>query len=374
MGADESGSKGQGGRGRWVGCESACAGCERLQRELEATEQELQAAQREVRERDSQLRQTERQLSAEQTRTADLQAQLADLQRSVFGRKSESAPDRKKASGGQDSAADGPDFSPSAAEPAADDPETDRRRRGRQPGSPTPPREKHPDLPVTEERLDVPAEQRRCPGCDTPYVPAGYKISRLFEIDWQALARELLRLRYRPACDCPEAQPVIAEPAPRLGSSQLGISVWAWCLVQVYALFRTQASVARDLLAIGMRVPQSTLSAGLRRLSRLFEPLEAAIARYQSEQAVAQADETSWPVQYIAGADSNKDPPPRDSKKPKYWLWICLAANTVRMRILPTRGADSAAELLGGLGRHGPVILMCDRYSAYKAFARLFPD
>ena len=132
--------------------------------------------------------------------------------------------------------------------------------------------------------------------------------------------------------------------------------------------------MARDLLAIGLRLPQSTLSAGLRRLSRLFEPLEAAIARYQSEQAVAQADETSWPVQYIAGADSNKDPPPRGSKKPKYWLWICLAANTVRMRILPTRGADSAAELLDGLGRHGPVILMCDRYSAYKAFARLCPD
>ena len=32
---------------------------------------------------------------------------------------------------------------------------------------------------------------------------------------------------------------------------------------------------------------KSTLSAGLRRLSRLLEPLEAAIARYQSEQAVA---------------------------------------------------------------------------------------
>ena len=79
-------------------------------------------------------------------------------------------------------------------------------------------------------------------------------------------------------------------------------------------------------------------------------------------------------MQYIAGADSNKDPPPRGSQKPKYWLWICLAANTVRMRILPTRGADSAAELLDVLGRNGPVILMCDRYSAYKAFARLCPD
>ena len=282
-GSGEPGGRAQGGVGR-----SACVRCERLEQELEAT-------QRQPRERDSELRETESQLSAEQAEKAKLQAQLANLQRSVFGRKSESVPggkkapgkSKKKASGEQDSAADEPDASPSAAEPAADEPETRCRRRGRQPGSPTPPREKHADLPVTEERLDMPEEQRRCACCDTPYVPAGYKISRLFEIDWQALARLLLRLRYRPACDCPEARPVIADPAPRLGTSQRGISVRAWCLVQVYALFRTQAGVARDLLAIGMRLPTSTLSAGLRRLSRLLEPLEAAIARYQSEQAVA---------------------------------------------------------------------------------------
>ena len=80
---------------------------------------------------------------------------------------------------------------------------------------------------------------------------------------------------------------VIAAPAPSLGSSQRGTSVWARCLVQVYALFRTQVGVALDLLAIRMQVPKWTLSAGLRRLSHLFQPLEAATARYQSEQTVA---------------------------------------------------------------------------------------
>ena len=102
--------------------------------------------------------------------------QVADLQRSAFRRKSESTP------GGKDSAADGPDGPPSESAPAEDDPETGRLRCGRQPGSPTPPRERHPDLRVTEERPDVPEEQRCCPGCGTSYVPDGYKISRLFEI------------------------------------------------------------------------------------------------------------------------------------------------------------------------------------------------
>ena len=117
---------------------------------------------------------------------------------------------------------------------------------------------------------------------------------------WNALVRKVVRQRYGPDCDCSSARPVIAPPAPRLGTSQLGTSVWAWCLVQVYALFRPQAAVARDLAALGLRVPQSTLSTGLRRLAHLFDPLDAAIGEYQQQQPVAHADETSWPVQWLA--------------------------------------------------------------------------
>ena len=152
--------------------------------------------------------------------------------------------------------------------------------------------------------------------------------------------------------------------------------MWAWCLVQVYALFRPQAAVARDLAALGLRVPPSTLSTGLRRLAHLFEPLDAAIGEYQQQQPVAQADETSWPVQWLApGEDDNKDPPPRGRPKPKFWLWACLAGDTVRMRILPTRGLDSARQLLDSLvGQGGLIVLVCDCYSTYKAFAKQFPN
>ena len=230
------------------------------------------------------------------------------------------------------------------------------------------------ELPETIERRDVPAADRCCPSCGTAYVPNGYKASWLYEIDWNVIMRKILRLRYKPACGCAAARPVIAKPAPRLGSSQLGPSVWAWCLVQVYWLFRPQAAVARDLEALGLRIPASTLSQGLRRLSHLFEPLEAAIRQRQREAAVAQADETSWPVQFIHGADASCDPPERGRQKPKSWLWVCLAADTALMRILPSRSASSAAQLLEHLGRKAVVYLMCDRYSAYKAFIRQHPE
>ena len=88
---------------------------------------------------------------------------------------------------------------------------------------------------------------------------------------------------------------------------------------------------------------------------------------------MAQADETSWPVQFIHGADAC-DPPERGRQKPKSWLWVCLAADTALMRILPSRSASSAAQLLEHLGRKAVVYLMCDRYSAYKAFIRQHPE
>ena len=341
-----------------AGGAAACIRCGQLQGELEATQSALRAA---------------------QAQAAELRAQLANLQRSTFGRKSEAVAADGDDPAPRTAAADGTLADPATAQdPPGCEPQTvspARRQRGRQPGSPTPPREQRPDVPVVRERLDVPAAERRCPDCGTGYLRSGHKLSSVYEIVVSVRERKLVRQRYGPACDCGAARPVIAPPAPRLGTSQLGPSVWAWCLVQVYALFRPQAAVARDLEHLGLRVPTATLSAGLRRLAHLFAPLDAAIEAYQRQQPVLQADETSWPVQWIAASeDGNKDPPARGRQKPKFWLWACLAGRTVRMRILPTRGLDAARELLAAVvGTSRSLVLVCDCYSTYKAFARLFP-
>ena len=350
-------------QGQPVGGRPACARCEQLQRALEAAQSDLQAA---------------------QEREAGLQARLANLQQSLFGRKSEATPAGEDDPSATARVAADPsaDETASAATPAPDPSASEdpavrpRRKRGREPGSPTPPREQRPGLPVVLEWLDVPEPERRCADCGTACVRCGHKTSWLYEMAWNALVRKVVRQRYGPDCDCSAARPVIAPPAPRLGSSQLGTSVWAWCLIQVYALFRPQAAVARDLAALGLRVPHSTLSTGLRRLAHLFEPLDAAIGAYQQQQPVAQADETSWPVQWLARSeDGNKDPPPRGRQKPKFWLWACLAGHTVRMRILPTRGLDSARQVLDPVvGKNGLTVLVCDCYSTYKAFAKQFPN
>ena len=315
----------------------------------------------------SQLRQER---DAERQRNSELEAQVAELQRALFGRQSE-VQSKPEESPPPEESPETEDPPPSGESPESRDPEADsgtpapperpKRRRGRQPGSRTPPRVKRPELPTQHERRELPEDERRCPQCGAPYRPAGTACSTLIEIGWDAVQREIERMRYRPTCECPEAHEVTAPPEPRLTQhTNLGVSVWANALVQVFAFFRPQAALVRDWTAAGLRVPVSTLSTGLRRLQPLFDAWIAELDRWQAQATVLQADETSWRVQPL-GPD---DGPPR------HWLWVLVTQKVVRFRVLATRSAESARVLLGAAARDGPRILVCDRWSAYKALSK----
>ena len=58
---------------------------------------------------------------------------------------------------------------------------------------------------------------------------------------------------------------------------------------------------------------------------------------------------------------------------PRCWLWVCLTADAVRLRVDPSRGAAAARELFAGLGAEAPVHLVCDRYAVYAKLAREEP-
>ena len=356
-----------------------CADCARMAARVAGLEQELAASER--------ARQQEERQNAEQA------GRIRDLERELYGRRNESLPpDVAEAAGrdespdaGNGGASDGGDVDAPAGADVADraggdaeageadksgesgeDGPPPKRKRGRQPGAPTPPRVDRKHLRQQIEVLRPDPAECVCPECGQEYERRSSRVSWIFEFDWEATARKIVRLRYRPTCDCAGAKPVVAPVAARLWEkAQLGCTVWAWFLMQVYGFHRPQAAAARDLEGRGLRVPLATLSQGLRRLGALFAPLVAAVREYQAQAAVAQADETRWPVQYLGAGGGRK----------RHWLWVSLAAGTVLARILETRSADAAEDLLGHFKRAGPaVVLVCDRYSAYKALRNRFPE
>ena len=332
---------------------AGCAGCAGLAARIAALEEKLAASEQ-----------------ARQEQVARQAGRIRDLERELYGRRNESLQPEATAGAGSDESADaGADGGASDGEPGDGEPgdgEPPSRKRGRQPGAPTPPRVNRKHLRERVEVLRPQPADCACPECGQAYERRSPRVSWIFEFDWEATARKIVRLRYRPRCDCAGARGVAAPVAARLWEkAQLGCTVWAWFLMQVYAYHRPQAAAARDLAGRGLRVPPATLSQGLRRLGALFAPLVAAVREQQARAAVAQADETRWPVQYLGTGGGRR----------RYWLWVSLAAGTVLARILTTRSADAAEDLLGHFKRAGPaVVLVCDRYSAYKALRNRLPE
>ncbi len=161
-----------------------------------------------------------------------------------------------------------------------------KRRRGRQPGQPNPGRTDRDHLPRRREVSEP--QECACPDYGKPYRQDGNRQSTICELQLEAVARMMVRQRLRPQCDCEGARAAVG---PRLvPGTQPGTSVWTLCLVEVFALLRTQFKVALDLGQLGLEMKRSTHSVGLRRLSGLFEPLVAWIEQLQAGVAVLYVD------------------------------------------------------------------------------------
>ena len=123
---------------------------------------------------------------------------------------------------------------------------------------------------------------------------------------------------------------------------------------------RRRAAGTREWSDFGLRLAAGTLLGHGTALRTWFEPLEQAIARRQAQAQLVHGDETSWVIHVRGEAGQN----------PRCWLWICLSADAVRLRVEPSRSAVAAASLFGGIRR---AVLVCDRYPAYAKLERTHP-
>jgi transposase len=90
----------------------------------------------------------------------------------------------------------------------------------------------------------------------------------------------------------------------------------------------------------------------------LFQPLYEALLARNAESAFAQADETRWMVFIdLEGKTGHR-----------WWLWVFLGEDTVAFRLDPSRSHE-VPEGHFPAGAH--LVLMVDRYSAYKAMAQV---
>lgn len=270
-----------------------------------------------------------------------LRGENRKLQDQLFGRKSEAASsqDRSNRLEGEDD--------PAPATPP---------KRGQRKDRPGPTRRDYGHLPVVEELRELPAPRRACPRCGAALVPSDTEDSEQIEIEVRAYRRRIRRRRYQRTCSCSDCpRTFTAAPAPKLiPKGVLGVSVWVEILLDKFAGYRPTERLLAHWRLLGLDVAAGTVAGGLERLEPLFRPLYDALLKRNAAAAFAQADETRWMV-FVAQEGKTGY---------RWWLWAFLGEDTVAFRLDPTRSHDVPE---GHFPADARVVLMVDRYSAYKA-------
>jgi len=273
-------------------------------------------------------------------------AKIKDLQNRLFGRKSEKHGPLKSEKGDADA--------PS------------RRKRGQQPGSQGHGRTQRPDLPVVHDEIDLADARKSCPTCGLPHLPtpALDEHSDVIEVEVKAHVRRIRRRAYtrNPGCTCEDTPAILtAPPPPRVISrSPYDVSFWVEVILGKYRYGQPSNRYLQDLGDQGLPVSPGTLAGGLQALAPLFEPvLEALYCKQMSEQ-LFHNDETRWEVfVQIEGKVGTR-----------WYLWVTRSPSVIFYCIDPSRSAAVPGAHFAGL-QADKVIIVCDRYSAYKKLARL---
>lgn len=275
-------------------------------------------------------------------RIETLEARVRDLRQRLFGRKTEKS--------GADPEGQ--------AKPAASRP------RGQQPGSRGHGRTSWAHLPTREQDSDLSAAEKCCPKCGKPVVefPGGSEESEVLEIEVAAYRRVIRRKRYQPGCGCEELPGILTAPAPAparlIPKGLLGVSVWVELLLSKYLYAQPTNRLLQSWATLGLNLSQGTIIGGLKPMGPLFTPVVQALRERQLTEGYCHADETGWKVfEAIEGKVGYR-----------WYLWVIRSASAIVYVMAPGRSASVPMEYFSRLLVQ--TILVCDRYSAYKKFAR----
>lgn len=235
------------------------------------------------------------------------------------------------------------------------------RPRGQQPGSDGHPRTCLDHLPARE---DEPIEHPdpSCSECGRPYEELSKtEDSEQVEVEVRAHRRVIRRKRYHKTCECPDVPEFITAPAPGklIPKGKLGTTVWVEVILMKYLWAWPLNRLLQYWLTVGVDIASGTVIGGLQFFKPLLIPAVGAFHAHQLTEGYAQADETTWKVfEQVVGKDGNR-----------WYLWMFRTKCSVVFRMAPGRGADVPMEYYAKLLVE--LVLVCDRYSAYKKMARV---
>jgi transposase len=240
------------------------------------------------------------------------------------------------------------------------------RPRGQQRGSRGHGRTQRLNLPIIEELCELQGDSCSCPNCGLPYLPfPGDEEADIFEIEVKAYRRRVHRKRYRKSCSCPptaNSPTMIVAPPPAkvIPKSPYGASIWVHILLGKFLYAQPLHRILRELCSYGLPLASGTITGGLYKITALFRPLKQAWYEHQMSESQFHNDESRWEV--FAAVDGKVGH--------RWYLWVTRSPEVIYYLVAPTRSSAVPAAHFSRL-EAAKVIVVCDRYSAYKKLARL---
>ena len=280
------------------------------------------------------------------------EGQIKDLRNRLFGKTSEK---KNSSKSGKNNSAN-----------SANSANSSNRSRGQQENGVGHGRTDRPDLPVTHERYDLAEDKKHCPQCGLPHIPnpALDETSEIITVEVKAHIRCIHRPAYQhnPGCQC-EGTPAIitAPPLDKLiPSGSYDIPFWVEIILGKYHYGQPTNRYLQDLSDQALPVSAGTVAGGLQKIAPLFTPVIEALYSKQMSEKLFHNDETRWEVFVnIEGKVGTR-----------WYLWVTRSDSVIFYCIDPSRSTAVPGAHFAGL-QNDRVIIVCDRYSAYKKLARL---
>jgi transposase len=235
-----------------------------------------------------------------------------------------------------------------------------KRPRGQQKGAPSHGRTARPDLPIIDEL--IPLSETACAQCGKEYSTLPDEESSIVEIEVRAHMRRVKRQKCAKNCTCSSGSKIITAPIPPklLPRSPYGISVWEQVLLNKFLYGQPVNRILNSLTTLGLGIAPGTIAGGLKKLAPLFQPIYKSFRDQQMSENKFHNDETRWEVyEQIEGKVGHR-----------WYLWVTRSISVVYYAMDPTRSAKVPIKHFADLVSKF-VIVICDRYSAYKKLARL---
>jgi transposase len=314
--------------------ERACATCPKNQRlnELNCEKQYWKAQHQKARETCNQYKE----------KISQLEALVRQLKKRLFGRKTEKKHIRSEQKRSGARVTNG----------------SERGRGASEGGKNGHARRDYSHLPQSKEYYRLRAEQKVCPICGK----LGRKIktyegSEILETRTIVYVRAIKREKYATVCRCPHRIMVAEGPAKLIPKGKIGISIWVELLYGKYGLGIPTNRKLKDFKSRGLSLAAGTIGDGIKSIAGYFEPVYQALEERLSTGDFFQADETRWSVFTTS-----------ETKLTFNWyLWVFIGRESVVHVIDPSRSARVIEEHLGIMIQG---ILVVDRYSAYKSYAK----